>query len=587
MTKRLLLIALCACSNPDAPAPAAKPSIFEGEGKPEPPESATVEAPTGGLRFVDHAPAGLGELRHQAGRHPERWIPEIMSGGGGLLDLNRDGALDLVLVDSGELDPEGARAAAPRIFFGDGKGQFTAAGDPWQVTAQGYGMGLAAGDFDGDGWTDLYLTTFDGRDRLLRNRAGQGLEDVTAAWGLEPAGWSTSAAFFDADRDGDLDLYVGRYIDYTLDEAIKCWFRAIHVYCTPNLYEPLADRLYLNQGGRFLLSTDPVWAANATKTLALATGDLDDDGDTDLYIASDTSQNLLLLNRGDGRFDERAIVSGVAFSKLGREEASMGVAVADSDADGRWDLAVTNFQAEATSLYVRHPRGHYRERSDAAGIGASSRARLSFGIEFFDADNDGDEDLVVANGHIADNVASYREHVTFAQRNSLYQRTAPGRFVELSEEVGPAFAHEGVSRGLAVGDFDADGGVDLLVVDNDGRVMLARNDTPHRGHWLNLWLDGPAIGAQLELQVGERVMRREVRGASSYLSVSDRRVHFGLGDADAVDRLEIRWPDGRVQELPKLEVDRHWRVIPGEPPRPYEPAQGIQAPPSNDAAKAL
>lgn len=301
-----------------------------------------------------------------------------------------------------------------------------------------------------------------------------------------------------------------------------------------------------------------------------------DDGDTDLYVGSDISQNLLLLSNRDGTFTEKGVSAGVAYSELGREEATMGVAISETDDEPGWDIAVTNFQAEPTSLYARKAGGTYRERSDAAGIGASSRARLSFGIEWLDADNDGDEDLVVANGHINDNVETFRDTVTFAQPNSLYARVGPGKFEDVSANAGSALEKTGVSRGLAVGDLDGDGGVDYVVVDNDGAVQVARNTTAHRGHWVSLWLEGTpsnrsAIGAVVTVNHGGKTQRREVRGASSYLSVSDRRLHLGLGSDAALAAVEVRWPDGQTQTVTLPEVDAHYRLVQGEPPERYTP----------------
>jgi hypothetical protein len=572
----------------EAPAPQpgpAAPSLFEAS---DPPPAAT-ELPTApadpvgahGPRFDDVTAAWGVALRHHAGRQEERWIPEILGGGIALLDVDRNGALDLLLVDSGRLGDAAPPDAGPRLLLGDGKGGFADATDAWGLTHVGYGMGIAAGDVDNDGWVDVYLTSFDGTDRLLRNDEGKGFVDVTAAWGIEPAGWSTSAAFLDIDADGDLDLYVVRYVDYSLDSAIKCWFRTIHIYCTPGMYEALPDRLLRNDGGRFVdVSESSGVADHAAKGLAVATGDLDDDGDTDIYVADDISRNLMMLSDGAGKFVDGAVTSGVAYSELGREEASMGVAISDADADSRWDIAVTNFQAEPTSLYARREGGTYRERSDAAGIGASSRARLSFGIDWLDADNDGDEDLVVANGHISDNIETYRENVTFAQPNSLYERVGDGKFVDVSETAGSALAKAGVSRGLAVGDLDSDGGVDYVVVDNDGDVQVARNATPDRGHWLSLWLEGTtanrsAIGAVVTVKVGDRTLRREVRGASSFLSVSDRRLHLGLGGATKVDEVTIRWPGGAEQKLGPLPADQFLRVVQGSNPVAYVPGERV------------
>lgn len=577
----------CKAEQP-APEPELPASLFEDPAEADDAPGAAAEdaqvPPSGALRFVDVSEDWGVELRHHAGRHPDKWLPETMGGGVALLDVNRDGALDLLTVDSGDLAAAPGPAVGPRLLLGDGAGGFRDVSEDWGLSHRGYGMGVAAGDVDGDGWIDVYLTSYDGSDRLLRNDAGQRFVDVSADWGVEPQGWSTSAGFFDMDADGDLDLYVVRYVRYDLDTALACYHQAIHIYCTPAMYEPLPDRLYRNEGDHFVeVSSESKIASEAQKGLALGTGDLDDDGDVDVYVANDTSRNLLWLNDGHGVFEDAGVMAGVAYSELGREEASMGVAVADADGDGRWDVAVTNFQSEPTSLYSRRQNGSYRERSDAAGIGASSRARLSFGIEWLDVDNDGDEDLITANGHITDNVSSYREAVDFAQPNSLYERVGDGRFVDVSATAGPALALAAVSRGLAVGDLDGDGGVDYVVANNDGLLQIARNDSPARGHWLSLWLEGEpgarsAIGATLRVRVGTSELRRELRGASSYLSVSDRRVHLGLGAATQVDEIIVRWPDGAEQRLGPQPADRHLHVVRGRPVQPYTPGRETLAP---------
>jgi len=552
----------------------------EPTGTPEAPTPVTAEPPAGPLRFDDVTASWGLAWTHHAGRNAERWLPETMGGGVAVTDFDRNGAPDVLYVDGGELS-DAADASRHTLFLGDGKGGFRDVTDAWGLTTSGYGMGVATGDVDGDGWTDVYLTTWGSGDRLLRNMGGERFEDVTDAWGLGQTGWGSSAAFFDADGDGDLDLYVVRYVDYTLADAIKCWFRTIHIYCTPTMYPAQSDLLYRNDGGRFTdVSAASGVAEHLTKGLALGTGDLDGDGDTDLYVATDTTRNLLLMNEGGMRFEERGLLAGVAYSALGREESSMGVAITDADQDGHWDMAVTNFQSEPTSVYFGRSGTTFREQSDRAGVGTSSRARLSFGIEFFDADNDGDDELITANGHIADNVAEYRDGVVPAQLNSLLMNDG-GRFTDVSAQAGSALAHRGVSRGLAIGDLDSDGGLDVVVVNNEGPAIVGAN-RGSRGHWLSLWLEGApardAIGAVVSARVGERTVTREVRGATSYLSVSDRRVHLGLGDAATVDELEVRWPGGDVQRFTTVAGDRFLRLVQGGELAPYAPGAAVLPP---------
>lgn len=572
--KRLLpLVLLLGCSTPPAPAPTPTPAP---EATPAP--SPTPAPPSTGLRFEVKSSASFTQ---SAGRHAERWLPETMGSGVAIIDVDRNGAPDLLFVDSGSVADDRPATAGPKLFLGDGRGGFADATEAWGLSHVDYGMGIAAGDVDNDGWIDIYLTTFGGADRLLRNVDGTRFEDVTAAWGITPTGWTTSAAFLDLENDGDLDLYALRYVTYDPAEALKCWFRTIHVYCTPALYEAQTDLLWRNDGGRFV-DTSAAIASSFGKGLALGTADLDGDGDTDVYVANDISRNLLMLNDGKGGFEETAQIAGVAYSELGREEASMGVAISDVDGDGRQDLAVTNFQGESTSLHMQGEHGLYDERSDSAGVGITARARLGFGVEFLDADNDGDEELLTANGHITDNVGEYRDGVSFAQTNSLYENLGGGRMKDVSAGAGPALAAEHVSRGLAVGDLDGDGGLDFVFVNNEGPAQIGGNASA-RGHWLNLWLEGTtanrsAIGAVVTATIGDRTLVREVRGASSYLSVSDRRIHLGLGDATQVDTLTIRWPGGPEQTLTGVAGDRFVRIVQGAEPSEYTPGAATIAP---------
>ncbi len=563
-------------------APSVTPPDEATESAVTPAPRPTPAPPSTGLRFEDRTADWGVRFTQHAGRHDDRWMPETMGAGLAIIDVNRDGAPDLLFVDSGSLADDVPAGAGPRLFLGDGKGGFSDQTKAWGLTLSGYGMGIAAGDVDGDGWIDVYLTTVRGRDRLLRNDGGKGFVDVTEGWSVVPSGWTTSAAFLDLEQDGDLDLYVVRYVTYSVQDALKCWFRSIHIYCTPSLFDAQPDRLLRNDGDRFTDISDRI-AGSFGKGLAIGTGDLDADGDTDLYVANDITRNLLWLNDGSGGLVESGQLAGVAYSELGREEASMGVAVADYNGDGRQDLAVPNFQGESTNLYAGGESGLFRERSDAAGVAITARAKLGFGVEFLDADNDGDEELMTANGHVSDNVADYRDGVTFAQRNSLYENLGDGQMKDVTDGAGPALADMQVSRGLVVGDLDGDGGLDFVFSNNEGAAQVGGNSTPDRGHWLSLWLEGvranrSAIGAVVTARIGERTITREVRGASSYLSVSDRRIHLGLGEADRVDSLTVTWPGGAPQTFQDVAADRHLHLVQGGTPTQYTPGAAVIPP---------
>lgn len=536
------------------------------------------EPKSAGIRFADQTLASGVDFEHIPTRTDNKHLPEIMGGGVVVADFNRDGAPDLLLVNSGALDTEKRpEKAGDRLYVNDGRGKFTERGAGWNLTATGYGQGAAVGDFDNDGLTDVFLTNFEGDNRLLRN-TGSGFTDVTTEAGLTSDGrWATSAGFFDYDNDGDLDLYVVNYVKFSTANPHKVYRNRMQIYSTPIYYEAQPDRLWRNDGnGRFTdVSAEAGIGRAAGNGLALAIGDIDRDNDQDIYVANDSDANFLWINE-NGKFTETARLSGSAYSETGREQGSMGADLSDTDGNGLPDIIVTNFQEEPTALYRQTEPLLFREVSDAAGIGETARQRLSFGIEFFDADNDGDEDLLVANGHIEDNVEKNSDSVTFAQQNTLYENTGDGNFVDITDRTGPALADRQVSRGLAVADFDSDGDLDYVVVNNGGRAQVAFNETARKGNFAGFWLEGKtanrsAIGARLVARIGKRKIEREVMGAQSYLSVSDFRVHFGLGRAEKIDELEIYWPGGEKQVLKDIQAGKYYRLEEGGKPVEFTP----------------
>ena len=535
------------------------------------------------IEFEDATDSSGVDFTHVAGRSPGFPMQEIGGGGVAIIDVNRDGAPDLVMMNSGVPDIEERTPDTwNRLYINDGSGNFTDATEEWGLPSQGYSQGIGIGDFDGDGWTDLYLAVYEGRDMLLRN-TGERFVDVTAESGLDPEGWSITGGFFDFDNDGDLDLWIVRFVDYDHRTAAPCFHQGAVSYCTPTISDGIHDRLLRNDGtGHFTdISEEAGLSKIPNKDLALVIGDIDLDGDQDVYIANDISANLLWINEGDGTFTEVGHLAGVALGGTGAEEAGMGADMSDIGGNGRFDLASTNFIDEPTSIYLQREELLFAESADRIGVGATSRSRLSWGIDFFDADNDGDEDLLVANGHVFHNAKVLSDNVGFEQINTLYENR-DGQFVDITEVAGSALADRALSRGLATGDLDGDGRLDFVVVNNHSRAQVAMNKSA-AGGFVNLWLEGVtsnrnAIGAVVEATIGDKTLIRQVHGASSYLSISDFRIHLGLGEAERIDALTIRWPGGPVQELGPIEEGLFLRVVEGQAPEPYVPGERVFAP---------
>ena len=552
---------------------------------PDPPRGAADPAPGGGrppadfpVRFVDAAAEVGLDAVHVNGFSDDRHFPETMGGGAMLWDYDRDGRLDVYLVNGRPLAPDAEEpAAGNRLFRGRRDGTFEETTALTGTGHEGYGNGCVAGDLDGDGDDDLYVTNY-GPDALLRNDAGA-FRDATAAAGLGDRGWGTGCAVLDHDLDGDLDLYVARYVDYDLADAetetipYLSGSEAAGVggpkgYPHPDNFDGLGDLLLRNDGGPASSFADISAAAGvhlpAGKGLGVVTGDFDGDGWTDLYVANDATPNFLFINRGDGTFAERGLGSGVAYGESGLPEAGMGVDAADYDGDGRLDLTVTNFQGEPNSLFRNQGDGSFfLPRAYASGTGALTVPALGFGTNFVDVDGDGRLDLFVANGHVLDNVRAFDQSTTYGQRNFLFHNRGRGPcgntlFADVTSVAGPGFAQERASRGSAAGDLDNDGDPDLLVVNLGERLSVLRNEGRRRGGWLSVRLRrasaGRGEGARLRLHSASGTQWREVASGRSYLSQSDPRVLFGLGPDDRADSMEVWWPGGAREA---------WHDLPG------------------------
>ncbi len=539
------------------------------DGTPEPPSAGSEVA---WLAEVQEE-VGL-EYRHVYGGSGERYMVETMSGGGGLLDFDNDGWLDAFLVQGDALP--GFAAPSPvdlsnRLFRNRGDGTFEDVSAAAGMTNTGYGIGACFGDIDNDGWTDVYVTHL-GDDVLYRNRGGT-FEAVTAAAGIDSPRWSSSCAFADYDRDGCLDLFVTNFVAFSIADHRLCGSVELPTYCGPDAYGGQPDQLYHNRcDGTFEEVAERAGVANEdpgqSKGLGVLWSDLDDDGDLDLYVANDSTRNFLYRNNlvesnGEASFTDVGLLSGTAFNDRGATEASMGVDAGDVDGDGRLDLFMTHLDFETNTLYRNLGGGMFLDSTQIAGLGPPSVVQVGFGTNFFDLEHDGDLDLFVANGHIVDNIHLKNPSLSFEQPNQLFDNRG-GRFVEVSRSAGPHFENARVSRATAIGDLDNDGDLDLLIVNCNQQAVVLRNQLERRPegrrhHWLQLRLlsrhgGRDAIGARARLEAGGRSWIAEARSGTSYLSQSDPRLHFGLGTAERIDRLEIRWPEGEIQEIPGTEL---------------------------------
>ena len=529
----------------------------------------------GDPRFTDVTiEAGI-TFTHVSGAGGGKYMNETVGSGGAFFDYDDDGDLDIYLVNGAEV-PGRALATMPTnaLYRNDRSGRFTEVTRTVGAGDTGYGMGCAAGDIDNDGDLDLYVTNLGG-NVLYRNDGsdeGRRFTDIAPQAGVADDRWGSSCAFADVDGDGFVDLYVATYTDFSYGNHKICRESGgdLQLYCGPEAYNGVSDVLFRNRGdGTF----DDITAAAGLvqtrgKELGVLAGDVDRDGDVDLYLASDQTPNLLFLNAGKGRFDERSLLTGTAYNEDGEAEGGMGVHLGDYDADGWPDLFVTNFQWETNTLYRNLGDGRFRDVTNSVGLGRSSVAHLGWGTRLADLDNDGDLDIFVANGHPERDIALY-QNATFAQRNQLFINDGAGHFREITDAPGTALSVVAVSRGAAFGDYDDDGDVDILVTNCEASPTLMRNDGGNANNWLHVRLAGTtsnraAIGARVELVSGSLRLEDQVLGGGSYLSQSDLRLHFGLGGRDTVDVLRVSWPSGRLDEMPTLPVNREITIVEGQ-----------------------
>lgn len=512
--------------------------------------------------------------KHVSGRSPMAHLPETVGAGCAFVDYDNDGWMDIYLVNSGPCDfYEPFPPLRNALYHNNRDGTFTDVTQKAGVPGNAYGMGVAAGDYDGDGLPDLYVTQYP-HSILYHNNGDGTFTDVTAKAGVAAAGWATSAVWFDYDSDGRLDLFVCRFVDYSKAKLKFCGdlITGERHYCIPSIYDAMPCWLFHNNGdGTFTdVSKESGIMQSRAKAWGVVAADLNNDGRMDLYVTNDTVPNFLFANRGKGRFEEIGMLAGVGVSSFGKARSGMGVDAADYDQDGWIDLFEANVDQEMYSLYHNDKNEVFTDVSNPNGIGVATRLMSGWGLKFLDYDNDGDLDLLLCNGHPDDTVEKRIEGVKFREPMLLFRNTGKG-FQNVSQQSGPAFSKPLAARGLAIGDFDNDGAVDLLISQNNGAPILLRNWAGRENHWLGVRLVGTksnidAVGAKITYQAGDLQRHKFKVGGGSYLSSHDPRMVLGLGKRTKIGWLEIEWPQpsGKKERIADLPIDRYITIVEGE-----------------------
>ncbi len=508
---------------------------------------------------------------HTDGSSGKHYIVETVTAGLALFDYNNDGWIDIYFLNGAPL-PGTRTTSVPRnaLYRNDGNWHFTDVTDQAGVGDTGYGLGVAAADYDNDGHIDLYVNNF-GPNVLYRNNGDGTFTDVTEQAGVAAGNTvGAGAAFFDMEGDGDLDLYVANYVDFNYENHVVHHQKGFTEYVGPRSYNPVPDVLYRNNGdGTFTdVSRQSGIAEHAGTGMGMVCADFDRDGDTDIFVLNDVSGNFFFVNDGEGHFHEEGLGTGTAYNMYGDELGSMGVDCADYDNDGWLDFFMTSYQVELPVLYRNLGNGSFEDVTLESGAGDGSFPYVNWGVGMIDFDNDGDRDLFIACGHLQDQIDLYDNSTAYAVRNILLMNTGDARFVNVSDRAGDGLAPVHSSRGAAFDDLDNDGRVDAVILNSRQPPTVLRNVSPGKNHWIQIRLRGTktnrsAVGAQVKVVAGNLVQLDEVHSGRSYQSHFGLRLHFGLGNHDRIDRIEVRWPGGGTEQITGVPVDRRVLIVEG------------------------
>jgi hypothetical protein len=511
-------------------------------------------------------------FRHTDGGSGRRYVVETVSAGLALFDYDNDGDVDIYFLNGAPLP--GTKVDKPpkdALYRNDGNWKFTDVTEQAGVGDTGYGLGVAVGDYDNDGDADIYLNNY-GPNVLYRSNGNGTFTDVTKEAGVGNGSQvGAGAAFLDMDKDGDLDLYVSNYLDFSYEKHVSCTTNGFPVYANPRHYAPLPDTVFRNNGdGTFTdVSRESGVGLHAGWGMGIVAADYDNDGDTDVFVANDVAENFLFQNDGTGKFEEMGLLSGFAYDLHGDEQGSMGVDCGDYDNDGWLDFYVTSYQNQLATLYRNLGDGTFQDVTLLTGAGARTLPNVTWGNSFVDFDNDGDRDIFVACGHLQDNVELWDDTSTYHEQNILLMNTGDGKFVDISDSSADGMLAKLSSRGAGFDDLDNDGDVDAVILNSREKPTILKNDTANDNHWLQVRLRGTktnrdGVGARVKVVAGDLTLIDEVHSGRGYQSHYGSRLYFGLGKGDRVDRIEVRWIGGGMDVIENVAVGQLVTITEGE-----------------------